>query len=269
MVFLKGRPFGPKGRDSKTEVVSAIHLRGPDGLNVSLLQVRLHTGRRHQIRAHLAHEGHPLLGDSSYGGPEVSWCPRIFLHASRLVVNMEEAGGEVDVTCPLPEDLQAALHHLEALDLRGRSRVKDVEAARAEVQRLRAELRVWQSTEGWTFSLAGAEDRRHRMDLEETSWKADKTRAERDELSSALKEQRNKAAQILAQFSEGRGQAPSLKDTKHLEDEVQRVRELALRMRREVQEQQEVETYGGRQQAPHEAVTSSAKRFADVRDVQL
>lgn len=147
---------------------------------------------------------------------------------------------------------------------------QDVEAARAEVQRLRAELRVWQST-GWTPDLATPmtletsveADRRHRMDLEETAWKA-----ERDELSSALKEQRNKAAQILTQLAFSAGHAPTVEDTKHLEDEVQRATELAWRMRREVEQQ--VETHRARQKVPHEAVTSAKRHDRhDLEEQQL
>ncbi|CAJ1373363.1 unnamed protein product [Effrenium voratum] len=72
-----------------------------------ILEIRLHTGRQHQIRAHLASEGHALVGDSQYGGPVPQWCPRTFLHASRVALE----GGEV--TCPLPRDLLDALAKLE------------------------------------------------------------------------------------------------------------------------------------------------------------
>lgn len=47
----------------------------------TLLKIRIKTGRRHQIRAHLAALGHPILGDVLYGGPEAD---RLYLHASRL-----------------------------------------------------------------------------------------------------------------------------------------------------------------------------------------
>ena len=40
--------------------------------NVSILEVKLHTGRTHQIRAHLAHIGHPILGDGKYGNNEIN-----------------------------------------------------------------------------------------------------------------------------------------------------------------------------------------------------
>ena len=40
--------------------------------NVSLLEVQLHTGKTHQIRAHLAHIGHPIIGDGKYGKNEIN-----------------------------------------------------------------------------------------------------------------------------------------------------------------------------------------------------
>src|SRR6185503_12324004 len=49
----------------------------------SLLRVKLHTGRTHQIRAHLAHIGHPIVGDAVYGKPDAT-LKRQFLHAFHL-----------------------------------------------------------------------------------------------------------------------------------------------------------------------------------------
>ncbi|CAK9113794.1 unnamed protein product [Durusdinium trenchii] len=111
-----------RGRLSRTELLSAVHLWHPQLGPVSLVQILLHTGRRHQIRAHLAYEGHPLVGDATYGGPEgLDWCPRTFLHASRLILDAELAGGRLDASCPLPEDLKAALKGLQAVDPRARA----------------------------------------------------------------------------------------------------------------------------------------------------
>jgi RluA family pseudouridine synthase len=51
------------------------------GVVTSLVEARLETGRRHQIRVHLAGAGHPIAGDTLYGGPAA---PRLCLHAIRL-----------------------------------------------------------------------------------------------------------------------------------------------------------------------------------------
>jgi 23S rRNA pseudouridine1911/1915/1917 synthase len=75
----------------------------------TLLRVRLQTGRTHQIRAHLLAIGHRVLGDPEYGVPGALGLPRQFLHAARLAFTHPFTGEPVDVTSPLPPDLQQAL----------------------------------------------------------------------------------------------------------------------------------------------------------------
>ena len=79
----------------------------------SLLDVALETGRTHQIRVHLAHIGHPVLGDGTYGGRTEAAArlglERPFLHAARLSFDHPETGERIDVTDPLPGDLLPAL----------------------------------------------------------------------------------------------------------------------------------------------------------------
>ncbi len=75
----------------------------------TLLLVRLQTGRTHQIRAHLQAIGHPVAGDPDYGGAGAFGLERQFLHATRLAFEHPFGAGPVDLTSPLPEDLQAAL----------------------------------------------------------------------------------------------------------------------------------------------------------------
>lgn len=81
--------------------------------DVSLLDVKLETGRTHQIRVHLAHLKHPVLGDRTYGGVnELSrrlGLERAFLHAYRLAFPHPDDGRSVEVEEGLPEDLAAAL----------------------------------------------------------------------------------------------------------------------------------------------------------------
>ncbi len=73
------------------------------------LEARLETGRTHQIRAHFAAIGHPLLGDPTYGGPEKYELSRQFLHAHRLAFAHPASGVAMSFRSELPTDLQAAL----------------------------------------------------------------------------------------------------------------------------------------------------------------
>ncbi len=91
----------------------------------SHLALELETGRTHQIRVHMAHVGHPLVGDRSYGGVRpcpasvgeaaaraVAAFPRQALHARRLAFVHPVTGDAVDVECPLPADLAALIDAL-------------------------------------------------------------------------------------------------------------------------------------------------------------
>jgi 23S rRNA pseudouridine1911/1915/1917 synthase len=75
----------------------------------TLLRVRLETGRTHQIRAHLLAIGHPVAGDPEYGAAGRHGLARQFLHAARLAFPHPMGGAAVDVSSPLPADLEAAL----------------------------------------------------------------------------------------------------------------------------------------------------------------
>ena len=72
--------------------------------NASLVELTLLTGRTHQIRVHLSHIGHPLLGDDLYGGSR-ELIGRQALHAARLSFIHPVSNKEVDVSSPLPIDL--------------------------------------------------------------------------------------------------------------------------------------------------------------------
>lgn len=75
----------------------------------SLLELRLETGRTHQIRVHLEAVGHPLVGDSTYGGPERYGLERQFLHSSRIRFRHPASGETLDFSAGLPGDLAGAL----------------------------------------------------------------------------------------------------------------------------------------------------------------
>jgi 23S rRNA pseudouridine1911/1915/1917 synthase len=97
----------------------------------ALLEVRLETGRTHQIRVHLAHLGHPVVGDPLYGGRvkkvlsvpgaerslamELLKClPRQALHASELELSHPVTGEPLAFASPWPEDMTRALEFLRA-----------------------------------------------------------------------------------------------------------------------------------------------------------
>jgi 23S rRNA pseudouridine1911/1915/1917 synthase len=75
----------------------------------TLLRLKLETGRTHQIRVHLRAIGHPVCGDPEYGSAGLLGLERQFLHATRLAFVHPLTGEPVDVSSPLPGDLQAAL----------------------------------------------------------------------------------------------------------------------------------------------------------------
>jgi len=73
------------------------------------LEARLETGRTHQIRAHFAAIGHPLIGDATYGGGVKYGLERQFLHAHRLAFNHPQSGERLSFSSELPADLAAVL----------------------------------------------------------------------------------------------------------------------------------------------------------------
>jgi 23S rRNA pseudouridine1911/1915/1917 synthase len=75
----------------------------------TLLRVTLETGRTHQIRVHMKAIGHPVLGDRAYDGPFRFGLQRQFLHAARLAFPHPVSGAPVDLSSPLPPDLEAVL----------------------------------------------------------------------------------------------------------------------------------------------------------------
>jgi 23S rRNA pseudouridine1911/1915/1917 synthase len=75
----------------------------------SYVEVKLETGRTHQIRAHFAAIEHPLVGDPTYGAGEAYGLARQFLHAHRLAFAHPSSGERLEFTSELPADLGAAL----------------------------------------------------------------------------------------------------------------------------------------------------------------
>ena len=81
----------------------------------SLMQVRIETGRTHQIRVHALHCGHPLIGDNKYGDKALNrrfrqaGLKRLFLHAQRLYLPLVTP---INIEAPLDEELSTFLESL-------------------------------------------------------------------------------------------------------------------------------------------------------------
>ena len=78
------------------------------GTDAALIALWLHTGRTHQVRAHCAAIGHPLLGDDLYGGPLDRGITRQALHAWRTRLRHPHTGAMLTIHAPLPQDFRAA-----------------------------------------------------------------------------------------------------------------------------------------------------------------
>ena len=88
--------------------------------DISLLRIRLETGRTHQIRVHMAHRGHPVVGDAQYGARSIRSLPasigRQMLHAETLAFVHPVTGKPLTFTAPWPADFEALVaalrHHI-------------------------------------------------------------------------------------------------------------------------------------------------------------
>jgi 23S rRNA pseudouridine1911/1915/1917 synthase len=78
----------------------------------TLVEVRLDTGRTHQIRVHFLGIGHPVAGDATYGRRDALGIGRQFLHSARLLLTHPMTGQALDVRSPLPAGLAAVLARL-------------------------------------------------------------------------------------------------------------------------------------------------------------
>ncbi len=115
--------FPYEGKDGKTAITD--YAVSEDLHWFSVLSLTLHTGRTHQIRAHMQHLGHQILGDETYGGASVrtlpfsrsesfvknllELLPRQALHAERLSFHQPITQEPLSFTAPMPEDMLSAL----------------------------------------------------------------------------------------------------------------------------------------------------------------
>lgn len=123
----KGRKVeAPMGRDPRNRLrMAVVDLEKNAGKTAStdlyllqqegafcLVRCRLHTGRTHQIRVHMAFIGHPLVSDEVYGGKPAAGMVRQALHACRLAFIHPVTGESLEFLAPLPGDMLAALDQL-------------------------------------------------------------------------------------------------------------------------------------------------------------
>jgi 23S rRNA pseudouridine1911/1915/1917 synthase len=118
--FTTKVPPPPPGSTSTVRFAHTVALTRAVRDGVAVVDVALHTGRTHQIRAHLADRGHPLLQDTLYGGAHaerrlptgpvrdaVARLTRQALHAASLVFTQPRTGERLALTSTVPPDLQA------------------------------------------------------------------------------------------------------------------------------------------------------------------
>src|SRR5438045_7429644 len=103
----------PRGRAARTEY----RLLRSNG-QASLIECKLHSGRTHQIRVHLHHLGHPVLGDKVYGAKFAKTFPRQMLHAWRLGFQHPRTEEWKNFEAPLSPDFEAAIKSLHPSGLR-------------------------------------------------------------------------------------------------------------------------------------------------------
>lgn len=110
----------PGGREAITHYTVQRRIDSKVG-KFTLLELRIDTGRTHQIRVHLASLGHPVVGDTLYGAPrelrarngEAAVLPRNFLHAAALQFHHPRTGTALSLSSPLPEELSQFLSRVQ------------------------------------------------------------------------------------------------------------------------------------------------------------
>lgn len=113
----------PIGRKEEKGIRRAVMERGQESLtkytvkrrynNSSLLDVQIFTGRSHQIRVHLSHIGHPIIGDNLYG-EESPHIHRQALHSYYLKIKQPRTKEEIEIIAPLPKDMKELKCQIES-----------------------------------------------------------------------------------------------------------------------------------------------------------
>ncbi len=119
---LTNRETGRK-QPARTSFRRVRVIEGSEESPLTLLRARLRSGRRHQIRRHLARAGHFILGDTTYGKGRINrpfraryGLPRLCLHAHRLRLAHPDHGAALELFDPLADDLRAFVGLLPGID---------------------------------------------------------------------------------------------------------------------------------------------------------
>ncbi|WP_353097815.1 RluA family pseudouridine synthase [Tissierella praeacuta] len=112
----------PIGREEEKSIIKIVIEEGQDALtkynvlerykDATLLDVQIFTGRSHQIRVHLNHIGHPIIGDSLYN-EESLYIDRQALHSYYLKVKHPRTKEDIEFIAPLPRDMEKLIKHLK------------------------------------------------------------------------------------------------------------------------------------------------------------
>ncbi len=108
----------PIARLNAEDIIRIVHPSGKECIthyvvekrldNLTLVKLKLETGRTHQIRVHMKHIGHTVLGDTLYGS-ESDLIGRQALHCYEMKFQQPTTGREIIVKCPLPEDMERCI----------------------------------------------------------------------------------------------------------------------------------------------------------------
>ena len=98
-------PASDGGKEAKSEVRIIDTFSDEDYGDFTLVEVKLHTGRTHQIRVHLTHIGHPLAGDALYGA-DTNLIPRQALHAYYIEFDHPMTHERLSFEAPIAEDIR-------------------------------------------------------------------------------------------------------------------------------------------------------------------
>ncbi|MGL4786958.1 MAG: RluA family pseudouridine synthase, partial [Cetobacterium sp.] len=105
---LRRKEMSPENGGQTAKTYMKVLERFPNE-DLTLIELKLFTGRTHQIRAHMSLVGYPILGDELYGGDDIR-AKRQLLHAFKLIFTDVENGEKIQVEAPLPEDFKEILH---------------------------------------------------------------------------------------------------------------------------------------------------------------